>query len=203
MPDLAVTKFPRSHATPDWTLFELLSQEAGLPLCFLSGPRERFLSGIGFLGWNEGHLLVAASLQDNDLVSEASRDFQHLWKLGDVFEIFLRGQDEPYYLELHVSPNGHRLQLQIPDSVTPRPAIGECLVDDESLFDFQTRHTDGLWEIIAVIPCAAATAGGRARVSLSRYDAGPDRAPVLSSTSRHAEVNFHRQCEWTPLLFVD
>ncbi|GAT33559.1 hypothetical protein TSACC_21976 [Terrimicrobium sacchariphilum] len=203
MSALAVPKFPRSSSTPDWTLFELLSQQAGLPLCYLAGPREKFLSGIAFLGWNEGHLLVAASLQDTDLASEAIRDSQHLWELGDVFEIFLHGADEPYYLELHVSPTGHRLQLQIPDSVTPRPAVGECIVDDEPLFEFLTRHTDGLWEIVAIIPCPAASADGSARVSLSRYDAGPDRAPVLSSTSRHAEINFHRQHEWTPLVFVD
>jgi len=203
MPELAVTKFPRSIATPDWTLFDQLSQQTGMPLCYLSGPRERFLSGIAFLGWNEGHLFVAASLQDTDLGSRAISDSLHLWELGDVFEIFLRGNQEPYYVELHISPSGHRLQLQIPSGVQPRPAVGECLVDDEPLFDFQSRHVEGLWEIVAVIPFAAATAEGKARVSLSRYDAGPDRAPVLSSTSRHAEVNFHRQHEWTSLIFAE
>ncbi len=114
MPELAINRFPRFTATPDWTLFNLLSRQAGLPLCYLTGPREKFLSGIAFLGWNEGFLFIAASLQDTDLGSSASADSQHLWELGDVFEIFLRGENEPYYLELHISPTGHRSSCKSP-----------------------------------------------------------------------------------------
>ncbi|MEI8343284.1 MAG: hypothetical protein WCH43_17320, partial [Verrucomicrobiota bacterium] len=40
--------------------------------------------------------------------------------------------------------------------------------------------------------------------SFSRYDySSAEAPPVLSSTSPHAEVSFHRQQEWAELLFFD
>ena len=77
---------------------------------------------------------------------------------------------------------------------------------------FQSRaevlHADHLWRVVARVPFAVVMEtesfqpGCRWKFSFSRYDYTRGRAkPVLSSTSPHLRLEFHRQEEWGTLTF--
>jgi hypothetical protein len=166
-----------------------------LDLREICGESEEFRTGFVRLAWREGALYVHADLDDDDPRSEATGDHQLMWKLGDVFEMFLRDLSEERYRELHVTPNGHRFQLSFP---RPGMSYRECIVY-EPLFDFRVIHRAGGWQVAARVPWPV---DRPALFSFSRYDCPRGlESPVLSSTSAHALPSFHRQEEWTRIEF--
>ena len=174
----------------------------------IAGPPEAFRPGTVRLGRQGRHLLVHAILADDAPESRATADHQRMWELGDTFEIFLRDLAGSRYIELHITPSGHRLQLDFPENPIPLIHAGEARVEDfivtPPLFDFLMRKATPGWEVLAVVPWPFANRldGRAALVSFSRYDAQPEGAePVLSSTSAHEKATFHRQGDWTPIVF--
>lgn len=178
-------------------------------------PEDRFRPGLVRIGWKEDRFLVFGELIDDELFNLATEDNQLLCNFGDVFEIFLRDVGGECYAELHIAPNGRRLQLLWPDAAAVRRAgskrmsLDEIKVD-EPIFDFTQWSVGGIWRICASVPSPVflppgTTLEGRTwNASFSRYDySSAEAAPVLSSTSPHAEVSFHRQQEWAELLFLD
>lgn len=161
-------------------------------------------------GWREGAILIWARLKDECLFTKATENNQDLWALGDVFEIFLKDAEKEEYFEFHITPRSHRLQLRFPNgnSVNKIRAGQDKLSDyavDEPIFDFKVRETLVGWEVYAELPNSLFgwdKTGGRALLcSFSRYDyddAGG--APILSSTSEHKVLNYHRQEEWRRLV---
>ena len=173
--------------------------------------QEDFRSGRVRFGWRRDAILALAQLDDDCVVTRATADNQRLWELGDVFEIFLRDESREDYLELHVAPSGHRLQLHFPSART----IGEVRNGTRRTEDFLTapafqcltRQVRDGWEVATLIPAASLgtteAAGMSLRVSFCRYDASSDgKPPMLSSTSPHALRDFHRQQEWTRVLLA-
>lgn len=147
-------------------------------------------------------LYVGASLPDSRIVSLATGPNQAMWELGDTFEMFF--QYRPFeYFELHVTPDNHRLQLKLPAG--RRIGSGEfssCLLPDPS---FSSRtETDAVgWNVLAAVPFAllrgsgAAEAGDDYPFSFCRYDYDElPGEPVLSSTSSHSQLDFHRREDW-------
>lgn len=177
-----------------------------LPLrqAWLPRSEENFRAGTVRLGRRETALLCFAHLEDRSIFGEATGDHQRLWELGDVFEIFLRDPARPEYLELHVTPFGHRLQLRYPSAqafaeLRKKGDPLSCLVR-EPVFDFSVRPVVSGWEVFSRVPLAAISPGPirELLVSFSRYDYGSkSEPPVLSSTSPHTVCDFHRQDEWT------
>ena len=160
------------------------------------------------LGWAGNEIYFWASLPDDDVFSAATADNQRMWQLGDVFEVFVRDAERENYIELHVTPNGHRLQLAFPtEKTTGELRAGqitfESLIQSRPLFDFLVRMSAGGWEVLGRVPLAsfhpdaAALAGRTIQASFCRYDytRGVEK-PALSSTSDYREVNFHRCGEW-------
>lgn len=162
--------------------------------------------------WNERELLVRSNMEDEEVTTRATADSQHFWELGDVFEIFLESVDAGFYTEMHVTPGNHRLHLHIgsddyeairnktlpPSNVTVRPPG----------FASRSALTPTGWTAEARIPASLVDPKGRItkcsqwRASFCRYDAWSDGRPaVLSSTSPHQELNFHRRQEWRPICF--
>lgn len=164
------------------------------------------------IGWTPDCLFVHAGLDDAEITTRATADSQHLWMLGDVFEIFLEAEHAGFYTEMHVAPGNHRLHLRLAyddfasmknktltvENVMIRPPQFEsrCLVG-----------TDG-WTVDARIPAelvdprGVITPESQWRASFCRYDASSDgRPPVLSSTSAHEQVNFHLRQDWRPICF--
>lgn len=167
-------------------------------------------------GWREDSLLVFAELTDQDIFTSATAMNQRMWELGDTLEIFLRPADRPEYVEFHVTPNNHRLQLRIPNIETLRRAQVANVFDElllrGNVFQSVTwvRPEHQKWFVYAVIPaivvCGQARlhAGSRWHFSFSRYDyTRGGGEPVVSSTSPHAMADFHRQQEWGILKFCN
>ncbi len=177
-------------------------------------PEPGFLPARVRIGWREDRFLCFAELTDEQLFSRATEDNQLLCSCGDAFEVFLRDPEGEPYAEFHVAPNGRRLQLLWPDAATFR-RVGdkevplEDLKVEEPVFDFTQWSEAETWCICASVPSsvflrAGTTLEGRAwRASFSRYDySSAEEPPILSSTSPHAEISFHRQQEWAELHFL-
>lgn len=156
-------------------------------------------------------LLVYAVLRDVDIHTNASGANQRLWELGDVFEIFLGEEAEEGYVELQVAPNNHRLQLRYTDRAAFERArergISEFILPSDS-FSSNVWIKDNQWHVLAGIPATlvnpdiARLTGRCWRFSFGRYDyTRGQEAPVISSSSRHAKVDFHSKQEWGYLDF--
>jgi len=186
-----------------------------LQQAWLAAPETDFAPATVRVGWRGNSLRVFAELDDRDIFTRATAHNQRMWELGDVLEIFLQPADSPAYVELHVTPNNHRLQLRFPDVATLRRAQAADSFDDlilsDGVFDSTTwlQPDQRQWQVHAEIPavlvCGADKLPGEKpwRFSFSRYDyIGGRREPVISSTSPHARPDFHRLDEWGNLFFM-
>jgi hypothetical protein len=190
------------------------ADSCALQQVWLAGPGEDFAPATVRAGWRGNSLRVFAELDDADIFSRATAHNQRMWELGDVLEIFLHPVISPSYVELHVTPNNRRLQLRFPDTATLRRAQASNFFDDLMLPDgvFQsrtwTRPEKRKWYVHAEIPFALVCgsdklpAGKPWRFSFSRYDCTQGRRePVISSSSPHAQPDFHRREDWGTLFF--
>ncbi len=146
----------------------------------------------------DGALCVRADLDDEDVFNTATAHNQRTWELGDVFEIFARRADDPGYVEVHVTPDNVKLHLRFADHAQHRRIAGidEVACDPDAIRTTATR-TAGGWRATAVVPLGAAP-GEEVFVSFCRYDATRgQQEPVLSSSSPHPVLSFHRPEEWT------
>lgn len=176
-------------------------------------PREspRFQSGSVSMAWDPDTLTVFAHLPDRDVFSASRSDGEEMFRLGDVFEIFIRRADSEEYLELHVSPNGHQLHLRWTEAKFRRHGAGVPLQEfkaDPRAFSSRVNvlENEKGWSVLIRIPPEifsdgqALRQGDRFTLSFSRYDV--DRLSwsrgfyTLSSTSPHQAANFHRFQEW-------
>lgn len=60
------------------------------------------------LAWDEQFFYAAFEFTDSDVVADGEADQLLQHQLGDVAEIFLKPEQEPYYWEFHVTPRGHK-----------------------------------------------------------------------------------------------
>jgi len=178
-------------------------------------PSERFTPAVVRAGWRCNSFLVYAELTDADIFTQATGLNQRMWELGDAFEIFLRPDGEEAYVEFQITPNNQRLQLRYANTAALDRArktgnMAEALIPGEA---FRSKSwiedQNSRWHVFAEIParvvCGAndSLAGGRWHFSFSRYDyTRGSEEPVISSTSPHAEADFHSQQEWGILNFI-
>lgn len=171
---------------------------------WLEAPEADFLAAEIRVGWTPTSLLVRADLPDRDIFTQATESNQRMWELGDVFEIFLQAADRSDYVELHVTPPNLRLQLHFQSAGKPATHLDDGAFASRVKIDSENQR----WTVHAEIP--ARLVSGRDSIhaeeswhfSFSRYDASRDgRPPVLSSTSPHQALNFHRIHEWGNLIF--
>jgi len=173
-----------------------------------------FSPGAVRVGWREDCLLVFAELTDRDIFSNASRMNQRLWELGDVFEVYLRAAGQTAYLQVDIAPNNQRMQLRISSAEALRRAQTANEFAELVHPGIKVRSATWLvpehkkWFVYAVIPVRAVSGQERLNTkdrwqfSFSRYDyTRGELEPVISSTSPHAQANFHRQQEWGTIRF--
>ncbi len=167
-------------------------------------------------GWTRDALYVYAEIEDADIFNPETRFNAPSFQSGDVFEMFLRPCDQKSYVEIHVTPENQKLQLRIPSvnaltETRAEPGIPPEWYISQPVVESRVRvNTDAeRWEVAAQIPFAMVCEvfrpqpGDRWLFSFSRYDYTCGReTPVLSSTSPHAVLNFHRQTEWGELRFA-
>lgn len=161
------------------------------------------------MAWQPTAFLVFALLPDNEIYNAATADGQELWTLGDVFEIFIRRENSPVYLELHVTPNNYRLHLRLTsedfERIRERKAKLNDFMGDAKAFEADVKQMPArkIWLVFARIPASILPngslfeSGDKLQLSFSRYDTDREgQNAVLSSTSPHEKLSFHRRHEW-------
>ena len=165
-------------------------------------------------GWHGSSLLVFAELTDTDIFSGATKLNQRTWELGDVFEMFLRSAEKESYVEFHVTPHNQRLQLRYTDGSAAEwgrkmGRLEDVFVRDEAFHSMTwIENRTCQWNVYAEIPALAVCGSNKSientqwRFSFGRYDYTRGvKEPVISSTSPHAQPNFHREHEWGVMTF--
>jgi hypothetical protein len=184
---------------------------------WLAAPAPGFRPATVRTGWRPDALYVLADLEDADIFNPETRFNEPSFQFGDVFEMFLRPENQDPYYEIHVTPENQKFQLRVPFEngvfkVKPPPGAflpPEWMVQTPIESRVSVNVAQARWRALAVIPfslvveAGVAGAGMRWRFSFSRYDytRGAEQ-PVHSSTSPHPVLSFHRQQEWGTLLFV-
>jgi hypothetical protein len=171
---------------------------------WLESPQPGFLPAEIRVAWTSSRLVVLAEIPDHDIFTLATGPNQRTWELGDVFEIFLQAEDRTDYVELHVTPPNFRLQLHIESLGKPATQLDDGVFSSRVKIDAANQR----WTVYAEVPASLVSGrdhilpGESWRFSFSRYDAFRDGRPlVLSSTSPHQAVNFHRTHEWGKITF--
>ena len=193
------------------------AQSCQLGQYWLNEPHPRFQPAVVRTGWAANTLWVYAELTDLDIYNEATRLNEMTYEMGDVFELFLRPLPQEHYFELHVTPENQKLQLHLPGAGTIEAirdghhTLQEFMVP-EIIFYSQTKVLPARqqWRVLArvegaaVVDSKAIKPGDEWLFSFSRYDyTRGEAAPVVSSTSPHTVLNFHRQQEWGRLIFAE
>jgi hypothetical protein len=200
-PALSEKDLPQSGAIPAALA---LSAPVRMQQGWMETPQLGFLPAEIRVGWTSSRLVVLAEIPDQDIFTLATGPNQRTWELGDVFEIFLQAEDRSDYVELHVTPPNFRLQLHIESLGKPATQLDDGVFSSHVEIDAANQR----WTVYAEVP--ASLVNGRDhilpaeswRFSFSRYDASRNGRPlVLSSTSPHQAVNFHRVHEWGKITF--
>ena len=178
-------------------------------------PENELRQGTVRFGWTPDALWVLADLSDKHVASRSTGNNQDMWMLGDVFEIFIARRGSPRYLELHVTPNNHRLHLRwtkrdLAKVLGKAKTVADFHSDPDAFQSWVRLNPDSKsWQVLAKIPAAIFPgdtifkARQRLALSFSRYDVGPaETNKVLSSTSPHRKLNYHRRHEWRPVVLT-
>lgn len=196
----------------------LLSHDATDSLEFELGqtwettPSTAHTSGTAQLRWEGQELVITAQLEDADVFTRTDGDNQHNWELGDVFEFFLQIEGHEDYFELHVTPNNHRFLAHKPNVPGNDPDSGEWKPIDHWIvspisFSASARPAPNGWEASMNVPPSLLgldrfEPGQLFRLSFARYDAGPNRDPVITSTAPHKTPSFHQPTDWHLIQLV-
>jgi len=198
----------RRFRNNDWSTAETI----GLHQAWLSALQPEFRPATVRTAWRDDALLVFAELEDADVFNSETRFNALAYEKGDVFEIFLRPLEQNSYFEFHVGPANQKLQLRFPapgiltqTGLKPEYFITQPVITTEVRLLPEQQQ----WTVSAEIPFALVQEVGRVRAgtqwlfSFSRYDYTRGQAkPVLSSSSPHQQLSYHRIEEWGTLTFA-
>ena len=170
---------------------------------------SQFRQGSVELQWTPHALLVHAKLEDEQIYTSSDADNQHMWELGDVFEVFLQIEGHEDYFELHITPANTRFHAHKPNVPGNDPSSGEWKPIDHWLvspigFDAQASPIEGGWQAALQIPPSVLglesfAPGTEIRIAFARYDGAPQRQPTLSASAPHAlsdTITFHIPEAW-------
>ena len=188
---------------------ELVSRGGQLVLgqSWNSLPDRDHRPGHVWLAAAQDRLLVTAELPDLSIRTSATADHQHLWELGDVFEILIQALPGSGYFEFQIAPNGCLLQLRYPRSGLPLNLGIEQYVWREPCVDRAVSRdaSASVWRVAATIPVrpllqwADGSTGTHWRAAFCRYDYADAEHFVLSSTAPLSAPSFHRLDGWNIL----
>jgi len=174
-------------------------------------PQDSFRPATIRTGWRAGKLWVYAELDDDDIFNPSGVFNEPFFLHGDALEIFLRPAGQSAYFEFHVGPAGQLFQLRIPSAEAFARQAGTEAGSwkiRKPVINVRTRvdRERGRWFVLAAIQreeiVEKGGSPGEWMFSFSRYDhTHGENCPVLSSTSPHAKLGFHRQQEWGCLRF--
>ncbi|MFA5689934.1 MAG: carbohydrate-binding family 9-like protein [Kiritimatiellales bacterium] len=165
------------------------------------------------LSWTEQTLLIHAELYDDEIFSAVSGDNQATWRLGDVFEIFLKPENQAGFFEMHVTPNKYRLHLHLPGpyckpSPEADPLPWEELTVTPCGFRSKVTCLPDRWLVDVEIPADALQLekfceNDQLQANFCRYDYSKNKPPVLSSVAPLQAADFHRTNDWCTIRLAD
>jgi hypothetical protein len=183
---------------------------------WLPQPEAGFLPTKVSVGWDSEQLWIYAELSDEEIFNSADGLNQSTWETGDVFEIFLRPAGSETYFEFHVTPENHLLQLRWPNAqavlnLSPKETdevrLSPYFLKPRKFQSWtHVNHEQRRWRVLAALDWKLLErkpeVGEKWFFSFSRYDVSRKKSTtVLSSTSPHKILDFHRQQEWGTLTF--
>lgn len=182
------------------------SPETSLGQSWRNKQQDKFRPAAVRTGWRDDTLWIYAVIEDNDIFNPEMCFNQPFFMKGDAFEIFLRPVGQAAYFEFHVGPSNQLFQLRIPsakafakqtEGESESWKIQEPVVKSWSAVD-QNLHR---WRLLVAIPAQSVVEKGGSHskwlISFSRYDyTRTKKGHILSSSSPHARLGFHRQQEW-------
>lgn len=160
-------------------------------------------------------LIVYAELMDDDIYNVVQQDNTEADRSGDIFEIFLRPENEKTTFEHHITPDNFAWQLRWPDATTAKAMSAEeqpekqAFAGDSKIVHSKVlvQQTQKMWRILAIIPLDKLMTNPKApipavwRFAFCRADAnhGQDITTALSSTSAQTSPDFQEQETWGKL----
>lgn len=190
----------------DWSKADSVSFQQG----WLRAPQPELLPATVRTAWRDDALLVQAELSDADIFNPLTDFNGEFYTTGDVFEIFLQPVGQEAYYEFHVGPANQKFQLRLPaPGVLRRDGFKSEFLLPKPVFTSRVEILPGRWRVHAEVPFAVVQETGTVkpgtqwRYSFCRYDyTRGAKAPVLSSSSPHRQLDYHRVHEWGMLTFV-
>lgn len=163
-------------------------------------PREKCVAALGRDG-NEIVLRTAA--YDSLARNMAAADNMEMWLLGDVVEFFMQPAGREDYYEFHVTPEGRRLQLHLPDYISHRGIDFEDKLVDVGLAVESRLEAGGVWISEMRVPMGAvgmeATAGMRFAVCRYNYGENGSEPELSCSFAATEKFGFHNPPAWSVL----
>jgi hypothetical protein len=167
--------------------------------------------------WDDNYLYVGAQLDDSDVVNEGTEDQTHLYKTGDLIEVFLKPAGENYYWEVYGTPNNKkswfffpsRGRIIFPACANYLPPGLNVAATIAGTFN-NWRERDIGWTTEIAIPIKELTVHGAKfdnscnwTVLIARYNYSAYlEKPELSSYPQLSAVNFHLYEEYARLKLV-
>lgn len=151
-------------------------------------------------------LELEARLCDKAIHSPGAKFNDMAYTKSDVFELFIKGEGDSHYHEIHVTPDNVLLQLRFEVGAKRPFDIDKALVW-EPLLESSTERFDGGWIARFSVPlaniCSQSPLPTAWKISCGRYDYqqtgdGTFKA-LFSNTAPLTVADFHRHEEW-PVL---
>lgn len=115
-PEVLVAKYSEKPVVIDGILDDPVWQKANrYPFCLSREKEEEFPEEKGevMLAWDDEYLYIGAKFIDSDII-QTGENQSHLYKTGDLIEIFLKPEKEEWYWELYGTPSNKQTVFWFP-----------------------------------------------------------------------------------------
>ena len=172
---------------------------------------NEFVPGTARIGWEPSALVVDFAFVGVGAQNQARRLNERTHLLGDVGEIFVQWRGSDRYIEIHLTPENQRLQLdwtgeRLEAVRNRRATLEDFAVADPDWVRSVTKIASTFWSARLLVPASVVIGGdGRfgpetaLRVAVCRYDYRAGTTPVLSSTANFHGRPFHTRTAWSRL----
>lgn len=169
---------------------------------------REFNPGWARMTWEPTALVVDFCFAATAACNSARRLNERTHLLGDVGEIFLQCAGSDRYVEIHVTPENQRLQLEwnrerFEAVRNKRAALEDFAVADPNWVQTCTAVASTGWSASVRIPATVLLeretmfqVGERFLAAICRYDSGGGDTPMLSSTVNFNGHPFHTRSAW-------
>lgn len=166
------------------------------------------------LAWDKKYFYIAAKLTDSDIVAEGKKNQMRHFKYGDLFEVFIKYSQSPYYWELYATPLGKKSTFFFPS----RGYFGLPSCYEDYIFDLKVaaqclgtvnnyRDRDTSWTAEMRMPVKELESYGDKftpdsdlRILTSRYNYSVDlEQKELTMYPRLSKTSFHTLEEYAVL----